>query len=211
MNMKKTKNEKTVMSLSAKQVETVADPWFLNNLPPERTNVFGLCIHHTDTDDINAARRALARQGFSTHFLIDKDGTIYKEMPLADRAAACVGFNRWMLQLDVVGRLHLNEPTPEQMTTLRTTIQELACGRTIERIDQNFAKECRRQFAEDLQKVTTKKYQSTYKKLYKEVRETKDWISALSKLPFIVMYHGEVRPTACCGKYLINKFQQLVE
>ena len=56
----------------------------IESLPIERTNIFGVCIHHTDGETVEAARKALKAQGFSTHIIIDKNGDATVELPFAN-------------------------------------------------------------------------------------------------------------------------------
>jgi hypothetical protein len=182
----------------------------IDTLPIDRTNIFGVCIHHTDTETADKARKALKSKNYSTHFLIDKNGDTTVELPLGKRAAACVGFNKWMWQIDVVGRLHINEPTRPQLLALENLLVLLACGRNVETIDKKFAAKCRAMSAEEVQKETPKRYTETYNKYHERAVKKKSWHGVLDKLPFTIFYHGEVRPTACCGKNLINKLPQII-
>lgn len=182
----------------------------IDTLPLERTNIFGVCIHHTDSETVAAARKALKSKGYSTHFLIDKNGDTTVELPLDKRAAACVGFNKWMWQIDVVGRLHINEPTKPQLLALQNLIKLLSCGRWLASIDAKLAKKCRTLTSTDVQKETSREYTTTYNKYRERAEKKKSWKGVLDKLPFLVIYHGEVRPTACCGKNLIAKLPQLI-
>lgn len=182
----------------------------IETLSLDRTNVFGVCIHHTDTKTADAARKVLKDKKLSTHFIIDKNGDTTVELPLDKRAAACVGFNKWMWQIDVVGRLHKEEPTDEQISALTNLLKLLSCGRKIENIDKKFADKCRKMTSEEVQKETPKKYNGDYEKISKKAQKTKSWSGVLDKVPFTVIYHGEVRPTACCGKYLINKIPEIL-
>lgn len=182
----------------------------IDTLPLERTNIFGVCIHHTDGETAEAARKTLKSKGYSTHFIIDKNGDTTVELPLDKRAAACVGFNKWLWQVDVVGRLHVNEPTKPQLLALQNLIELLSCGRLLANIDAKFAKKCRTLTATDVQKETATEYTATYNKYRERADKKKSWKGVLDKLPFLVIYHGEVRPTKCCGANLINKLPQLI-
>lgn len=182
----------------------------IDTLSLDRTNIFGVCIHHTDTETVAKARSVLKSKNYSTHLIIDKNGDTTVELPLDKRAAACVGFNKWMWQIDVVGRLHINEPTEPQLLALRNIIKLLACGRSIANIDAKFASKCRKMDATDVQKSTLKEYEGTYTKYHERAVKRGSWETVLDKLPFIVTYHGEVRPTACCGKNLINKLPDII-
>ena len=181
----------------------------IDTLSLNRTNIFGVCIHHTDTTTADKARKVLKSKNYSTHFIIDKNGDTTVEWPLDKRAAACVGFNKWMWQVDVVGQLHLKEPTKEQLLALENLLVLLACGRNVETIDKSFAAKCRKMSAEDVQKETPKRYTEIYNKYHDRAVKKKSWHGVLDKLPFTIFYHGEVRPTACCGKNLINKLPQI--
>ena len=182
----------------------------IETLSLDRTNIFGVCIHHTDTEDADTARKVLKSKNYSTHLLIDRNGYITVELPLDKRAAACVGFNKWMWQVDVVGRLHKNEPAKAQLLALENLLFLLACGRPIEVIDKKFAEKCRKLSSTDVQKETPKRYLETYNKYHERAVKKGTWAGILDKLPFTIIYHGEVRPTACCGKYLINKLPQII-
>ena len=182
----------------------------LESLPIERTNIFGVCIHHTDGETAEAARKALKAQGFSTHIIIDKNGDATVELPFAKRAAACVGFNKWMFQIDVVGRLHLKEPTEEQLLSLYNILELLSCGRPVANIDSKFAAKCRKMDVRTVQDATEKEYAGTYTKYYKRAQKKGSWSGVLDQLPFLIIYHGEVRPTKCCGKFLIEKIPDIM-
>ena len=182
----------------------------IDTLPLDRTNIFGVCIHHTDTETADKARKTLKSKNYSTHFLIDKNGDTTVELPLCKRAAACVGFNKWMWQIDVVGRLHINEPTDPQLLALENLLVLLACGRNVVTIDKKFASKCRALGTEEVQKEASKRYTETYNKYHERAVKKKSWYGVLDKLPFTIFYHGEVRPTACCGKNLINKLPLII-
>lgn len=182
----------------------------IETLSLDRTNIFGACIHHTDTETADKARKVLKSKNYSTHFLIDKNGDTTVELPLDKRAAACVGFNKWTWQIDVVGRLHINEPTLQQLLALENLLVLLACGRNVETIDKKFAAKCHAMGAEEVQKATLKRYTETYNKYHDRAVKKKSWHGVLDKLPFTIFYHGEVRPTACCGKNLINKLPAII-
>lgn len=182
----------------------------IETLSLNRTNIFGVCIHHTDSETAEKARATLKKKGFSTHFIIDKNGDTTVELPLDKRAAACVGFNKWMWQIDVVGRLHINEPTEAQISSLRNLLMLLSCGRKIETIDKKFAAKCRAMDSTEVQKETPKRYTETYNKYHDRAVKKKSWHGVLDKLPFTIFYHGEVRPTACCGKNLIKRLPEII-
>lgn len=182
----------------------------IETLSVDRTNIFGVCIHHTDTETAEKARTTLKSKNFSTHFLIDKNGDTTVELPLDKRAAACVGFNKWMWQVDVVGRLHIKEPTEAQLLALENLLFLLSCGRTVTNINSKFASKCRELSTEDVQKETNSYYAKTYEKLHDRAVKRKSWNGILDKLPFIIIYHGEVRKTACCGSNLINKLPEII-
>lgn len=183
----------------------------IESLSLNRTNIFGVCIHHTDTTTADKARSTLKKKNFSTHCIIDKNGDITVELPFDKRAAACVGFNKWMLQIDVVGRFQLEKPTNEQLISLENLIRLLACGRPIKSIDANFAKKCIKLSTEDVQKATVDYYKNTYDKYHERADKRGGWKGVLDKLPFTVIYHGEVRPTACCGKNLIKELPKIIK
>lgn len=182
----------------------------IETLSLDRTNIFGVCIHHTDTETGDKARATLKKKNYSTHFIIEKNGDTTVELPLDKRAAACVGLNKWMWQIDVVGRLHINEPTGPQLLALENLIKLLSCGRSITNIDSKFASKCRKLDSTDVQKETSKNFTATYEKYHDRAVKRKSWAGVLDKLPFIVTFHGEVRPTACCGKNLINKLPDII-
>lgn len=182
----------------------------IDTLSLNRTNIFGVCIHHTDGETVEAARRALKSKGFSTHIIIDKNGEATVELPFDKKAAACVGFNKWMLQIDVVGRLHINKPTREQLLSLENILELLACGRTVTEIDRKFAEQCRKMDAKEVQTNTERKFAATYNKYHNVAVKRKSWKGVLDKLPFIIMYHGEVRPTKCCGANLIKELPGII-
>lgn len=183
----------------------------IETLPITRTNIFGVCIHHTDTETADKARSTLKNNGFSTHCLIDKNGDITVELPFDKRAAACVGFNKWFWQIDVVGRLHIKEPTEAQLRSLKVLLKLMSCGRKFATIDKKFAAKCRAMSSTDVQKETPGYYTETYNKYAERAKKKGTWKGVLDKLPFTVIYHGEVRPTACCGKNLISKLPQILK
>ena len=182
----------------------------IETLSVDRTNIFGVCIHHTDTETAEKARTTLKSKNFSTHFVIDKNGDTTVELPLDKRAAACVGFNKWMWQVDVVGRLHIKEPTEAQLLALENLLFLLSCGRPVTNINSKFARKCRELSTGDVQKETNSYYAKTYEKLHARAVKRKSWNGVLDKLPFTIIYHGEVRKTACCGSNLINKLPEII-
>ena len=182
----------------------------IQSMSTDRTNVFGLCVHHTDSANIEAARKALSAKKCSTHIMIDRDGLQYVEMSLEKRASACVGFNKWMWQLDVVGRFEKETPSREQLLALKSIIKTLACGRKVQTIDKKFADRCRHSSKEEVQKETETKFEQSYLKLKERAEKRKSWDRILDKVPFLVIYHGEVRPTRCCGKNLIPELQKIL-
>lgn len=159
----------------------------------KRTNVFGVVIHHTDTDSLEVTRNILKAKKLSTHFIIDKDGTIHYELPINNLAAACVGLNRWMLQIDLVGRCEINKPEKCQIESLRDLLVELA-GKNIiaDTVTQYEIDAYRRMGGKEFSDEMDRKFSSSGK--------TKD---------FHILMHGDVRPTRCPGKYLIPEVQKI--
>lgn len=182
----------------------------IESLSLDRTNIFGVCIHHTCTETAEKAREVLKGKKQSTHFIIDKNGDTTVELPLDKRAAACVGFNKWTWQIDVVGSLHINEPTKEQILSLTNLLEILSCGRKIVTIDKKFGDKCRSLSKSEVAIETSNKYSETYKTYSIRSKKKGSWEKVLDSLPFTVFYHGEVRPTACCGKKLICKLPEII-
>ena len=78
----------------------------IESLSLDRTNIFGVCIHHTCTETAEKAREVLKGKKQSTHFIIDKNGDTTVELPLDKRAAAWVSTSgRGRLTLSEVSTL----------------------------------------------------------------------------------------------------------
>lgn len=149
----------------------------------------GICIHHSCTQTAERCRSILKSRSLSTNIIIDRDGTTTIER--LGMAAACVGFNAYCVQVDLIGNFEKDIPTDAQMESLSKLIRELASMRgsmSVGRLPSDFTKKCRN--ASDTRvRTLASKFFNTPKDLIK---------------PFYVMYHGEVRPTKCCGENLIK-------
>lgn len=185
--------------------------WAMDNYPMGRTNIFGIVIHHTDGNSIDSARKVLAAKKESTNIIIDEHGGAYIEMPLYKTAAACVGYNKWMIQTDVVGRLSINPPTEAQLKSLCNVVKLLACGRKIVAVDPQLAAKTRKANKSESAKLTEAAYSKDYTKARAIAEKEGCWKNALPELPFIVTWHGEVRPTECCGTKFIPILKKLIE
>lgn len=169
---------------------------FVKNLPHDRTNIFGVVIHHTDTNTARRARQVLSHKGLSTHIIIDEDGNAFLEHPLEENAAACVSYNKWMWQVDVVGRFEEDDclrPSKKQLDTLKSIIRGLANERNIINA-----------MSEDIK--------SNHDRMFERALPDKNdahYNDILKATPFYVMMHGELRPTKCPGKYLIQEIEKI--
>lgn len=193
----------------AEQAATVK--WAMDNYPMGRTNIFGIVIHHTDGNSIDSARKVLAAKKESTNIIIDEHGSAYIEMPLYKTAAACVGYNKWMIQIDVVGRLSINPPTEAQLKSLCNVAKLLSCGRKIVAVDPQLAAKTRKANKTESAKLTEAAYSEDYAKARAIAEKDGCWKNALPELPFVVTWHGEVRPTECCGTKFIPILKKLIE
>ena len=68
---------------------------------PRRTTTTGVVIHHTATASPAATRRALKSKGCSTHFEIDRDGTVYQYAELDRRCSHCGSSNFQFVGVDI--------------------------------------------------------------------------------------------------------------
>lgn len=158
----------------------------------------GVCIHHSCTRTVEHCRRSLKSRRCSTNVIINKNGDILVEK--TDMAAACVGFNAHTVQVDLIGNFETRDiPTPEQLQSLREVIAYL-CEMSCEmREEQCETREISR-FPLDIRKKFCRMGD-------KDVREAaREYLSkgGQGDSKFFVFYHGEVRPTKCCGKNLIG-------
>lgn len=184
--------------------------WAMDNYPSGRTNVFGIVVHHTDGNTAESARKTLANKKESTNIIIDENGLGYVELPIYKNAAACIGYNKWMIQLDVVGRLSKNKPTEPQLKTLCYLIKSLACGRKIVGIDPRLARKTVGATKADAQKLTAERFEPEWKEINARVKKNLHWRGILDDTPFIVTWHGKIRPTECCGKNFIPILEKLI-
>ena len=60
-----------------------------------------IVIHHTCTACAEATRRALRKKDYSTHFEVDRDGTIYQYMSTKHMASHCGSANCHAIGIDV--------------------------------------------------------------------------------------------------------------
>lgn len=64
-------------------------------------NATAIVIHHTCTTSAAYTRKTLKKQGYSTHFEVEKDGTIYQYMPTKQQCAHCGSANCHAIGIDV--------------------------------------------------------------------------------------------------------------
>lgn len=200
-------SEKYVAKDNVRKISNV-DKWIdvtlLGDLEKVRDNVFGITIHHTDTRDYDTAVRVLKSRKLSTHFIINKDGRITVEYPLAAPAAACVGLNEWMLQLDVVGRLDEAEPTSAQVEALDSLLRYLVGYRKPTLFGNK-----------KYTNMSNGEFRAVMHNRYYKVRGTLQSLPngglSLSDVPFDITTHGLVRPTRCPGKHLSHKVNVIVQ
>lgn len=200
-------SEKYVAKDNVRRISDVSkwiDVTLLGDLEKVRDNVFGITIHHTDTRDYDTAVRVLRGRSLSTHFIINKDGKITVELPLTEQAAACIGLNEWMLQLDVVGRLEESEPTEEQVEALDSLLRYLVGDRKPTLFgSKNYVKMPNGEFRGVMH--------NRYYKIRQTLQESPNGGLSLSDVPFDITTHGLVRPTRCPGKHLSPKINVIVQ
>ena len=197
-------SEKYIAKDKVRKISNVGrwmDIALLGDLEKVRDNVFGITIHHTDTRDYETAVRVLKDRTLSTHFIINKDGKITVEHPLIAPAAACIGLNEWMLQLDVVGRLDEHEPTEEQVEALDSLLRYLVGYRQPTLFG---GKKYVRMSNGEFRGVMHNRY-------YKTRLAISNGTVQLGNVPFDITTHGLVRPTRCPGKYLSHKVNVIVQ
>lgn len=64
-------------------------------------NPTAIVIHHTCTSSPAKTRSTLKKQGYSTHFEVDKDGTVYQYANLNELCAHCGSANSHCIGIDV--------------------------------------------------------------------------------------------------------------
>lgn len=152
----------------------------------------GVCIHHSCTRTIEQCRKALKSRKCSTNVIIEKNGNISVEK--TNMAAACVGFNPYTVQIDLIGNFEVRDtPTLEQLQSLHNVIEYLC-----EMSGADYKKEIVR-FPKDISALFVDMGNEDIRKAAREYLST----PAYEYTKFFVFYHGEVRPTKCCGKNLI--------
>lgn len=145
----------------------------------------GVCIHHSCTRTIEQCRKALKSRKCSTNVIIEKNGNISVER--TNPAAACVGFNSYTVQIDLIGNFETRDtPTLEQLQSLRNVIEYLCekSGLEMQRIPKGICKMFIHLGDEGIRGAA------------------REYLSC-NQNKFFVFYHGEVRPTKCCGRNLI--------
>ena len=100
-----------------------------------------IVLHYTDGDSaaatrayfdnvrIEAGRKALARAGavnVSSHFLVDRDGTIYRLQPETRFARHCIGLNHIAIGIENVGDGDKHPLTDAQVTADAALVRDLA-------------------------------------------------------------------------------------
>lgn len=68
---------------------------------PKRKKTIGVVIHHTCTTSPARTRSTLKSKGYSTHFEIDKDGTVYQYADLDRKCCHCGSNNHQMVGVDI--------------------------------------------------------------------------------------------------------------
>ena len=64
-------------------------------------NPTAIVIHHTCTTSPSRTRSTLKKSGYSTHFEIDKDGTVYQYAELTDQCSHCGSANCHCIGIDI--------------------------------------------------------------------------------------------------------------
>lgn len=70
-------------------------------LPSRSHKPTAVVVHHTCTASPEKTRSALKKKGFSTHFEIDKDGTIYQYVDVMQVAGHCGSSNVYAIGIDI--------------------------------------------------------------------------------------------------------------
>jgi hypothetical protein len=86
------------------KIRHVLDEKFSRGGPRDLSKgLYGIVVHHSGADGIDATIRALQSRSVSTHFVIDWGGEIYQLLAVSDIAYHAGGFNQWSVGIDLVG------------------------------------------------------------------------------------------------------------
>lgn len=124
---------KTRAAMAGRTEQEILHPWALG-APLVHTAARGsrevryIVVHHSDTKTVDGMVRALnaaPKKNKSTHYSVDKDGTIREHVdPWAHVTWHCVGANMYGIGLDVIHK-HGESFTPEQVASLGTLLRWL--------------------------------------------------------------------------------------
>lgn len=93
--------------------------------PKSHIKPTAIIIHHTCTSSPKRTREALKRQGLSTHFEVDKDGTIYQYSEMDSLCYHCGSSNFTAIGIDVT---HAKDaPWPEEQVEAVRWLVEYVC------------------------------------------------------------------------------------
>lgn len=86
-----------------------------------------IILHHSGTkvDTPQKIHRAHKRRGFSGigyHYVVDKEGNIFTGRPLDKIGAHCKHNNNYSVGICLIGDFRYEQPTEEQMTSLRLLV-----------------------------------------------------------------------------------------
>jgi hypothetical protein len=102
-------------------------------LPDRSSKPTAIIIHHTCTSTPRETRSALKKKGYSTHFEVDKDGSIYQYVDVMKIASHCQGVNSRVIGIDATHEK--NKPFPEvQIKALQELVSWLCRELDIEQV-----------------------------------------------------------------------------
>lgn len=86
-----------------------------------------IILHHSGTkvDTPQKIHKAHKRRGFSGigyHYVVDKDGNVFAGRPLDKIGAHCKHNNNYSVGICLIGDFRYEQPTEEQMTSLRLLV-----------------------------------------------------------------------------------------
>lgn len=90
-----------------------------------------LIVHHTASTrdltvaEIHAEHLNLGWLGFGYHYYIRKDGKVYRGRQEKFSGSHCEGYNAYSLGICLSGNFEVEEPTSEQLDSLRQLIKDL--------------------------------------------------------------------------------------
>ncbi len=102
-------------------------------LLPKRAKTRAVVIHHTCTTSPAKTREVLRKKGCSTHFEVDKDGTIYQYADLDRRCAHASAYNNRSIGVDITHAAGAEFPRV-QLLAARKLLDWLACEFRLPRV-----------------------------------------------------------------------------